>query len=225
MPGLYYPEHMAIGCRMDHYRRFIEETFDRKAFSTPLFYQYPGGLRFELSEPGAPIERFLTAITKASDVFKGVFQPSEQVLVCLRNYCWGARPFAHRKALAELRRAGVRIPRLRSIWMEQVCDDYWFEPDTPVFWVNVAFQVEPALLRSLLWCAFAADLGVIRPRSKCAIYLFNMDARIMVWPYDDRGMDVVGPNHERLEYLFHEYHRYLFEYDLEAMMETFAPRE
>jgi hypothetical protein len=34
----------------------IEAIFEGKAFLRPLFYSYPGGLRFELSEGGSAIE-------------------------------------------------------------------------------------------------------------------------------------------------------------------------
>lgn len=42
----------------------VERIFGCNTFARPLFYSYPGGLRFELSESGV-IDQFLTALRKA----------------------------------------------------------------------------------------------------------------------------------------------------------------
>jgi hypothetical protein len=44
----------------------------------------------------------------------------------------------------------------------------------------------------------------------------------MVFPYDDRGMDVVGPNRSLLAGLYSKHHRYLLGHDLPAMKATFG---
>ena len=41
----------------------IETIFEGRAFLRPLFYNYPGGLRFELAEGGTAIEQFLLALS------------------------------------------------------------------------------------------------------------------------------------------------------------------
>ena len=43
-----------------------------------------------------------------------------------------------------------------------------------------------------------------------------------MFPYDDRGMDVVGPNFQLLLALYQKHHSYLLQYDIEAMDATFA---
>lgn len=44
----------------------------------------------------------------------------------------------------------------------------------------------------------------------------------MVFPYDDRGMDVAGPNKDLLSQLYHQHNIYLLDYDRCAMDNTFA---
>lgn len=44
----------------------------------------------------------------------------------------------------------------------------------------------------------------------------------MVFPYDDRGMDVVGPNKNLLLQLYRQHHPYLLDYDRDAMDATFG---
>lgn len=46
----------------------IDRIFEGKAFTRPLFYSLPGGLRFSLSETGSSIEQFLLALRKAAAI-------------------------------------------------------------------------------------------------------------------------------------------------------------
>ena len=54
------------------------------------------------------------------------------------------------------------------------------------------------------------------------IYLFNLDKDVMVFPYDDRGMDIAGPNKQFLKQQYQQFGHYLLEYDREAMHAVFG---
>ncbi|RYY83659.1 MAG: DUF3885 domain-containing protein [Chitinophagaceae bacterium] len=196
---------------MNH-RIAIEETFMGRAFLRPLFYSYPGGLRFELSQGGHAIDQFLTAHHKASEICRDVFSGKDNLTICLRVFYFQESRFAYRSTLRDLADAGIKIPRSRSIWLEEVAEDCS---------LLVAFSASATLLPRLLWCALSADLGSIRPRPLCSVYLFNLDAQVMAFPYDDRGMDVVGSNSNLLEKLYRQHSAYLLEHDLEAMRASF----
>lgn len=196
---------------MNH-RVAIEETFLGRAFLRPLFYSYPGGLRFELSEGGHAIDQFLTAHHKASEICRDAFSGNDNLTICLRVYYFQQSKFAYRSTLRELADAGIKIPRSRSIWLEEVAEDCS---------VLVAFSAATTVLPRLLWCALSADFGSIRPRPLCSVYLFNLAAGVMAFPYDDRGMDVVGPNSSLLERLYRKHSAYLLEHDIKAMKESF----
>ncbi|NVZ65245.1 DUF3885 domain-containing protein [Pseudomonas gingeri] len=199
----------------------IERIFGENIFARPLFYSYRGGLRFALSESGGNIDMFLTALRKASRICQDIFGAEESLVVSLRAHSDG-NYFACRPELRVLRKAGIVIPRTRTLWREDIeVEERCFE-DRPEYWVNVAFQVPVSKLEALLWLALAKDLGVIEPTIHCALYLFNLSQRILVFPYDDRGMDVVGPNPARLSQLYHQHQQYLLDYDRETMDSTFA---
>lgn len=197
----------------------IQTIFAGKAFQRPLFYSYGGGLRFELSESGTYIQQFLLAIQKATEVCRDIFD-RDTITVCLRFWSDSNR-FARRKMLAELHDAEIYIPRQRCIWLEEITDDYYWNDGEDQFWVNIAFELPVSLLQNLLWCAASSDI-LVRPRPRgCLVYLFNLNKQLMVFPYDDRGMDVVGPNHEALSCLYTKHQQYLLEYDREQMDLTF----
>jgi Domain of unknown function (DUF3885) len=198
----------------------IETIFFGKAFMRPLFYSHPGGLRFELSEGGTFLEQFLLAMRKATEICADIFTDQEPISVCLRAHT-RSNPFFHRKILSNLNAAGIVIPKIREIWLEPIDAEDWFEETQAEWWLNVAFEASPTLIQNFLWCALSRDFGLIRPNPGCLVYLFNLNSELLVWAYDDRGMDVVGPNKTALEKLYIRHSKYLLEYDRAVMNATF----
>jgi hypothetical protein len=203
------------------FRDEIETTFSGKAFIRPLFYNYLGGLRFELSEGGTMLEQFLLAMRKATEICADIFKDHDPMIVCLRVRTWSNR-YAHRDILAGLKEAGISIPQHREIWLEPISQEDWFEESQPEWWLNLTFEASPQLIQNFLWCALSHDIGSIRPRLNSMVYLFSLKSELMVWAYDDRGMDVVGPNKTALEKLYFKHSKYLLEYDRAVMDATFA---
>jgi Domain of unknown function (DUF3885) len=202
-------------------RSEIESVFEGKAFLRPLFYLYPAGLRFELSEGGSVINQFVLALRKAEGICADIFGTTDSFVTCLRFRAEVSR-FAHRKLLSELRSAGIRVSRNRSIWLAPLPVENRFDQNVGEWWVNVAFEAPLSLVQSILWCAFAGELDSIRPRPQCQFYLFNIQDRVMVFPYDDRGMDVVGPNRQLLAKLYSSHRQHLLSHDLPVMQATFG---
>ena len=202
----------------------IETLFQGKAFERPLFYKHPGGLRFELSEGGSYLEQFLRALHKAMTICADVFDSGSTLMLCLRVHS-KSNPFAHRAVIRELRNAGLRIPKTREVWLEPLEPKDWFETTEPEWWLNVVFEVPLELMQNILWCAVARDFATIKPNPGCLLYLFNLQNRLMVWPYDDRGMDVVGPNHEALAGLYAKHSKWLLEHDRAVMDAVFGSRK
>jgi hypothetical protein len=199
----------------------IERIFGNNTFARPLFYSYPGGLRFELSEPGGVVDQFLTALRKATKICNDIFHGEDELVVCLRAYS-DASHFIHRPELRALRSAGILIPTTRSIWREDIAADEWCSADQPEYWINLAFKLPICHLETLLWGALAKDLAPIQPQFNCILYLFNLPQGVVVFPYDDRGMDVVGPNETLLRQLYCQHQEYLLDYDRAEMDSTFA---
>jgi len=186
-----------------------------------LFYNFPGGLRFELSEGGSPLDQVLTALRKASEICSDVFAQEASIQVHLQK-CSPSSRFQLRHTLRELELAGLSIPRCREIWVEQGATEEQHEGDDEEFWINLAFEVPKAKLQSLLWCAFATDFGSLHPNPHCLVYLINPEQEIIVHPYDDRGMDVIGGKKAPLQKLYDSHKAWLLQYDIEAMNRTFS---
>lgn len=188
-----------------------------------LFYKYPGGLRFELSEGGQPLDQVLVALRKATAICSNIFDNDDLMLVHLQKFAPPSR-YGLRSTLRELELAGITIPPTREIWLEKNEEDSWDESGDETYWVNMAFELPLAKLQNLLWCALAIDFGPLHPNPHCLVYLLNIEKEIIVHPYDDRGMDVIGGKFSELRDLYQKHNAWLLDYDLEVMNTTFSPQ-
>jgi len=195
----------------------IESSLGLRALHRPTFYCNPGGLRFELSAGGSPVEQFLTAHRKASAICREVFDRAQTFTVCMSVYLYKPA-FSFRDNLRKLRLAGIRIPRSKAIWVALDGDGDGADDGL----LHVAFAADRALLDNFLWCALATDLTIEPCPHFSAIRLIDLDKAVLVHPYDDRGMDVVGPNHALLSELYSKFNVELLEYDRHTMAATFG---
>ncbi|MFZ6798287.1 DUF3885 domain-containing protein [Undibacterium sp. Di24W] len=200
--------------------RSIEDIFGIQVCGDALFYAHPDGLRFELSEGGEPLEQVLTALRKASLICEDLFDAVDSLTVCLRRFA-GNDKFALRKVLRELKNAGIAIPEEREIWFDPVPFEDRFDEDIEEWWISLAFQLPTTKLQSLFWCAFTVDFPSLHPNPRCDIYIFNFKDRVLVHPYDDRGMDIIGPNKEFLRKLYVKHNSLLLDYDRARMSKSF----
>ena len=201
-------------------RNLIAQAFGPGACGDALFHEAPGGLRFEMSEGGAPLDQVLTALRKATEILEFVFRGRDVILICLRRHM-GTGPFSLRRPLRELALAGISIPEQREIWVESVPPDERWDEDVEEWDAFVAFEFPMARLQSLLWCAFATDFGSFRPNPHCSFYLMDIERRLLAHPYDDRGMDIIGANHELLSQVYFRFNAMLLDHDRATMDKTF----
>lgn len=190
-------------------RHSIERVFGKKALTHALFYENEGSLRFELSEGGSYAEMFIKAYAKASEILGTVFEEHQGVYAGIGFY--GKKTLLGNVSVFRgIRDCQISIPKSEcEIWQE-------VEPGEELLRTYIAFPIHKGDLPKLLWSALASDLGV-RPRANCDVYLFSIKQSILVHPYDDRGMDVIGPNKALLQRLFNKYKHYLLEYDMTVM--------
>ncbi len=124
--------------------------------------------------------------------------------------------------MRELKLLGLVIPVSRDLWLEPVSSDDWVNEDEPEQWLTLSFELSKDMLQIVLWAALAKDFGFIQPRPLADFYIISLSQKIAIFPYDDRGMDVVGDNQVKLLYLYQKYSDYLLSHDLDAMYQTFA---
>jgi len=190
-------------------------VFGPRALALGLFYVNAPALRLELSREGSWLELFEQAWDRSREVADHVFADTERLVVVVSGR-GGAPLLAQRELFRSVRACGVRMQRPRG---------WWVEPDVDgVAGVRtfVAFTCGREALHRLLWGALAVDLGV-RPRLAGELYVADPARGVLVHPYDDRGMDIIGADHGLLADLYHRFDHYLLDYDRERMDAYFAP--
>ncbi len=192
-----------------NYLPVIEELFGRSVFVRPLFYCYEPALRFELNTGGQYINMFLSAMKRSMKICSSIFQGEESILVCLYFHDMTFSEF--NRLIHDLTDTGIRVPKTSDKWIEY--DEFG---DDLHKMHHLAFQLPAKKIENLLWCAFANEIG-IEPSPGCGLYLFNIKKQIAIWPYDDRGMDVVGNDEKELSFLYTKFNDYLLDYDRERM--------
>ena len=107
----------------------------------------------------------------------------------------------------------IKIPEKRFLKKEWVEDDEWNRN-------YLFFSLNKSELHKLLFGKLADELG-IKPSFWFDLYIYDIELGVLVHPYDDRGMDVVGPNKFMINRIYTEFNTWLLDYDLEAMNRWF----
>ena len=77
------------------------------------------------------------------------------------------------------------------------------------------------VVKNVLWGALAQDLG-IRPRIVGKMHLVNLNKKVLIHPYDDRGVDIYSPDNKFMGNLFKKYNGYLLDYDRAKMNSVYG---
>lgn len=192
----------------------IENAFGDKSLDHALFYNHEGSLRFELSIGPSYIEMFLQAYEKAKKIIDFAFSESNSLCVCVAFVCEG-RFISSLSTFKSLRDCQIKIPSNYEAWQKYYPDDEY----TRTF---IAFRLDRSELPKFLWGILANELG-IRPRFKCDLYIYDAELGVMAHPYDDRGMDLIGPNKSLLEKIYNNFECYVLDYDRNEMNRYFKP--
>jgi hypothetical protein len=191
------------------YRKNIEAVFGNHAFDHALFYQYEKALRFELSVSGSAIEMFTTAWNKAEQILAGTINDNDDLYACWSFY--GASTYlSSLSAFREVTGCGVVIPKFHESWSEVD------EEDSDYFRHFLLFKISSSTAKNFIWGALAQDLG-IRPRIVGKVHIVNLKNKVLVHPYDDRGMDLYSTDLELMKKKFYQFNNYLLDYDREKM--------
>lgn len=155
---------------------------------------------------------FLLAIDKAREICGRIFAGRDTVSVCLALY--GDTYRENLSTFRSLRKLGIEVPKDHEV-LPSVNKEYGTQR------ILLFFEIESAKLEKILFGKLGAELG-IRPTYSAGLYLYDLELGILVHPYDDRGMDVVGPNRELMQELYDKYTHWLLEYDRERMDKWFG---
>ncbi len=190
------------------------QAFGKNSFQHAVFYSNENCLRFELSEGNGEgyVNMFTTALNKGTKIFETVFESTEELSVCLAFP--GDSYLSNFSVFKQLKKLQIEIPKNAHTLKEWVDDDVWHRN-------YIFFKTNKSQLQKLLFGKLGAELG-IKPSFWFDLYVYDIDLMVLLHPYDDRGMDVVGTNKFMLKRLYKQYNDWLLKYDIEIMRQWFG---
>lgn len=195
----------------DNVRARLEATFG-KALPQALFYNFDIALRFELSLDGDWPTRILQAHRRARTIFDALSTPAHQWVPIFAAYGPSREACAARFSADLLQTYGIPSSRLSHLWSE---DDPIDEVDG---WPRHFFALSPApSIDACLLAAVSSDCPTLVMPFAGLPYFVDFESEIIVWTYDDRGVDVVATHPTHLKPLYDRFNDWLLEYDRARM--------
>lgn len=202
---------------MNKLSEYLQINFPDIRLESPLFYNAPIGIRFELGVPYRGINTqgcFTNILLRSAMIFQEVFDEENDMFVVVNSYksvepykCFnqGVDVFSR-----YLRNKGI-INNIESIETENYIED---NGDL----AGIYFQ------NSLLCKRNDIDyLGIIKakanqdfainPYISDGVFFINIQKHIIFYMYDDRGMDLVSKDRESLIHVYEKYSDWILEYD------------
>lgn len=196
------------------------EPFGIEDIPFALFYQFQHALRFELGIGSNRLSQTISAFDRSRMITKSLIFPDfrETYAVFRTTNEAGAkrqnqRFFKTLKNYMKLARTDINHCGVTP---------YPDDSDLCCHWYAVKLR-EQSDIDSLLWFPASAEMG-FEPQLWANIYLLNRNKKILIHPYDDRGMDVISMDKATLLPLYHQYNEWLLDYDRARMVETFSSR-
>ncbi len=184
-----------------------------------LYYNHPSSLRFELSIPSGvgKIAMFLSAHERAMRVLRFAFADASDLHLAVQIWHDAISP-----GFIELRNVSRSLQKCELPGPVREGMHTWLKLNETDYWQTIMVMPLPLEhLNRAIWAAVAHDLG-IRPRIEACIYLLSMELGILAHPYDDRGMDIIGPNKDRLKRIYEAHRDMLLTHNIEEMDAAFG---
>lgn len=200
------------------------ECFGDIAFGHALYHNIPNSLRFELgiSPNENPQDRIDEALARTTDILSDLNLYEDRAGIAIKANYWPTEgtPLhqATLKLVRQLRNFGFSIaPPLSTI-------SNCVNTDESTFSQTLFFNAptDTTATTKLLCSVFGADFGNLHGQPPGDVYLFNLNKKVLVHPYDDRGIDVVSPNFETLQSLYNKRSSWRLSYDCDRMDAAFG---
>tara|TARA_R110002096_G_scaffold344921_4_gene538031 strand:+ start:13892 stop:14518 length:627 start_codon:yes stop_codon:yes gene_type:complete len=193
------------------------ERFGNKAFSMrPTFYNNKEALRFELGVGNDSLTYKSTALHRLNTILDDLGFKHHPIGIAA--YCYlhdpsddeGTPPLNQQLLpFAKDLRDWGNIQFRQSEYMQIRIDE-----DSSLAYHFGETTIDHGLLSRWLKNHLFRDFG---DSSSPLLMLFNVDLGIMINPYDDRGLDVFGSNHDLLNMLYRQRNDWLLDHDREQM--------
>ncbi|MGB0900995.1 DUF3885 domain-containing protein [Halocynthiibacter sp.] len=198
-------------------------AFTCKEFPHAMFYEFEFGLRFELGgyevPSSRPLKKFIQAFERADTISSTLFRNTKSLWVLSSSY-GDKEPDENRlETFGACDIAPNSFEYLGASPQGDEEDLLSFGSDLFRHWDAVELD-DQNRLREIIWLSLGREMA-IQPSAKADIYVVDFEHGIALHAYDDRGMDVVSTDQDKLKVLYAKYKSWLLDHDMPRMQATF----
>ncbi|GAB3227853.1 hypothetical protein GCM10027346_11680 [Hymenobacter seoulensis] len=189
--------------------QFLWRQYPSLRLAAPLFHNWPIYLRFDLQDDALATSDdayFQEVVRRASLLFQAVFAPTDSVLVVYQY----SRYKRHR-----LRNSNFLIQQLSvrkaDVHFQRIVYPHFFAPHQ---WSRAHFVTSASQIPHAAILAAIANQDFCRtPALHGQVFFLNQRTGLAFHMYDDRGLDILGPDAESLLHLYEAYNELILDYD------------
>ncbi len=197
---------------------YLAARFPGLTLGPALFYEWPIGIRFELNDESRQEPDFSKIVSRATTIYRDVFQPKDEVAVVAQKHPADAEHPKH-----------AREPK----GLFELAEERHFDFSEMTERLSIATEDGAALLE---WAGVvnisneevSAIFGAIgnldfsrTPRITDRVYFVNQSRDIILNMYDDRGLDVIAADRASLLPLYRSHFEWILTYDVPQIERTF----
>ena len=208
------------------YIQFLNDNFKGLRIKQPLFYSWDVGLRFDLQFGSADtVEYFDEVVRRASAIFETAFFETDKVFLVLMEYKYKRRKIRFSnftfKHIDKLIRSEVIYTKRKRL----------YEPSDKFDIRNIAIvklTAERINHKIILAAIGNSDFPAREPRldkngflTSKEIYFMNIDRKLILHMYDDRGLDIISAKKETIVSIYKKHKDIILDYDREQIDKQF----
>ncbi|MBL7896335.1 MAG: DUF3885 domain-containing protein [Bacteroidia bacterium] len=229
------------------FRQFLKDNFKGLRPRKPLFYSWEFGLRFDLQvgnisnstrlvvdADGNSItknvdvdtdEYFIQVVHRATNIFQSACDSSDRMFLVLMDY-------KHRRR--KIRQSNFVFRQIAELKQDEIAytKEYrLYEPSDRLDIRNIALvKLNAGRInhKNILTAVSHTDFPPRQPRldskgffSSKEIYFINIDKKLILHMYDDRGFDIIATDKETLRPIYQKHNDWILDYDRKEIDKQF----
>lgn len=208
------------------YREFLKDNFKGIRLRKPLFYCWDLGLRFDLQVGETGTDEYFQEVTRrASSIFQTAFDNSDKVYLVFMDYKYKRR---------KIRFSNFTFKQIDNLQKTEICyskELRLYEPDDKFDIRNIVIiklTADRINHKEILSAVGHSDFPPRQPRldkngvfTAKEIYFVNIDKKLILHMYDDRGLDLISADKETLKPIYKKHNDLLLGYDRERIDKQF----
>jgi hypothetical protein len=204
---------------------YLKSHFPGIQLESPLFYNAPIGIRFELGVPYRGIDDpayFTNIYMRSSIIFREVFEPDEEMFVVVKSFR-GVEPYICYNQGEDVFPKYIRnrkvISQVSSIETERGIEENG-DLSGIGFQHSLLCKREDIDYVGILKAKAHQDFA-IKPYVSDAVFFINPHRHTIFYMYDDRGIDLVAESRESLWPIYIKFNDWILKYDRERIDSIF----